>query len=1070
MEPAEERKIFNHNRIRNNMRGPYGDPPTSNASVELENMSCASGSSEPGNISPRSHALEEYNNYGTTAEDVASMSTVPIENSHSQHHYPGQQILPGPSVLRNGNNNNNSHMQGNYTEDSSVPPVTTTTNNSRDLRSKRITSTRRISNHVDNYPESGDDCYSEESSATGGGGGGYNYSRSSAASRGSSNRTLYMKTVAVLVGVVAILGLVYHEEMQKTYGQHVSGSSQSRVLKQGHQAATHAVAHEGKVEEAVPQLSEELGESKAIEEETEEEAKAAEEPSERTLKGSSDAALDATRVTQEVESTFIPPKDAPAITLKQGHHSLETTDYQHTATHDFLDDFDQRRRRAADLPDGTIFTEPAHTRMCRTIIERLDAYDAGVTSFEQMVFTESEYVCRDPDSPHTSVMNMFAAQLLDAANNNLGLNVDYTHRCAKWEVYCTGNMTTIQMHLPDPLMTNAYAFQPGCVDGNMLRTICAGSLASDDPTDPDNVLFPTADTYLDSSSGTPTCNLGCYFSQVLPWLRNNLRHVATTWLNTVETRALTFWLRNAQEFSHREKDDMEVSVVSLSCANDGCDMSQATCDCQFDPLPNWVYAMHVPRSSTNVAIVVSPTCAKFGEGCTLHAQELYHFLGQLYPRADITYNVITSTSSWYMRMITADHLVCPPGVGCLLPAIARDAYTYVYENTAPISTWLTCTPQEYLNRLTLPSFPPNFVQGDCRHLRARIGAWAEDLVLAEHMQYNTPVDGYLGCADTNYSPSAEDPYRAPTTYRWDENVWATCPIETLHRSDLCTQMQRLGLDRILFVGDHTTMTQAISLAALTQVGDDISLDPNVVPNFSKTVNCATTGTTFDITYIRNDLMMEPGTTPSPGNPNCGPSNEQYCYPWSTEFSSYATKQLLVMNTGYHWGEDWAGYIENFQNFVGQIDTIAASNPIRQDDVLMFRTSVPGHKECDLHGYPYAHYGEYCPRIVNGAFWHWWGELPPYNDYAIRIINEWNLLNTVKSGPDIELLDPWMMSILRPDGHLSGADAGPNCSIDPQECMLYSLPGPVDWWNHLLLMQLTDIGTHLENNNPMQAWR
>jgi hypothetical protein len=137
---------------------------------------------------------------------------------------------------------------------------------------------------------------------------------------------------------------------------------------------------------------------------------------------------------------------------------------------------------------------------------------------------------------------------------------------------------------------------------------------------------------------------------------------------------------------------------------------------------------------------------------------------------------------------------------------------------------------------------------------------------------------------------------------------------------------------------------------------------------------------------------------------------------------------------------------------------------------MFRTSVPGHKECHLHDGAYGDYGEYCPRIVNGAFWHWWGELPPYNDYAIRIINEWNLLNTVKNGPDIELLDPWMMTVLRPDGHLSGPDAAPECAMDPRECMLYSLPGPVDWWNHLLLAQLRDIGTHLENSNPMQAWR
>eukprot|EP00571_Detonula_confervacea_P011742 CAMPEP_0172297172 /NCGR_PEP_ID=MMETSP1058-20130122/293_1 /TAXON_ID=83371 /ORGANISM="Detonula confervacea, Strain CCMP 353" /LENGTH=978 /DNA_ID=CAMNT_0013006289 /DNA_START=43 /DNA_END=2976 /DNA_ORIENTATION=+ len=737
-----------------------------------------------------------------------------------------------------------------------------------------------------------------------------------------------------------------------------------------------------------------------------------------------------------------------------------------SATGDFLDDFDQRRRRAADLPDGTIFSEPAHTRMCRSIIDRLDASDAGVTNFEQLIFTESEYVCRDPDSPYTSVLNMFAAQLLDSANNHIGLNIDYTHRCAKWERFCTGNLTTVQFHLPDPLSTNAYAFQPGCVDAPMLRSICTDCLAGDDPANPDCVLFPNG--YLDAQ--TNTCNLGCYFSQVMPWIRNNLRSIATNWLSTVETRALTFWLRNAAEFSHREKDDMEVSVVALSCANDGCDMSQSTCVCQFDPLPNWVYAMHIPRSSTNVAIVVSPTCAKFGQGCTLHAQELYHFFGQLYPRADITYSVITSTSSWYMRMITADHLVCPPGVGCLLPAIARDAYTYVYETTSPtVSTWLTCTPQDYLNRLTIPSYPPNFVQGDCRHLRARVGGWTNDMALAPSLQYSTAVDGYLGCADTNFEATAEDPFRAPTTHRWDETIWATCPVDVMTKPQLCTQMDRLGLGRILFVGDHTTMTQAISLASILGQNDAISLDSNVVPNFSKTISCTNTNSTFELSYVRNDRLVEPGTTPSPGFPNCGPTNEQYCYPWSSDFSSYGGKQLLIVNTGYHWGEEWEGYIANFQNFVGRIDEIASANGVRANDVIMFRTSIPGHKECHLHDGVYAHYGEYCPRIVNGAFWHWWGELPPYNDYAIRIINEWNLLNTVKSGPNIELLDPWMMSVLRPDGHLSGSDAGPNCAMDPQECMLYSLPGPVDWWNHLLLMQLKDVGTHLENSSPMQTW-
>ena len=773
-DPPEDRELTSMIG-RRTIRGMYGDPPSDSSQISTHN-----------NFHHHADDDSSYNGYAQE-RDMASMSTVAVENPSPHHNNKtyhggsGGVVLPGPSVLRNGNNYNNMHHpRGNINMSSGS---VSSYDQQRELRSKRITSTRRISSHVDNYNEYDDDNHSGHSSYAD-----RRYGSSASSSSNSKKRgSLFAKTVAVLVGTVAILGLTFHQEMKDSMMMSSSygGSTQSRVLKNTPQVVNHHPPGMNLIGEAV---STKVGRSEGQEEETE---------SERTLKSSSEAATnDASKVSQ-----FVPTGDAPATTLTQGHHSLESTDYMHTSTHDFLDDFDQRRRRAADLPDGTIFTEPAFTRMCRTIVDRLDAYDAGVTTFEQVVFTESEYVCRDPDSPYTSVLSMFAAQLLDSANNYLGLNVDYTHRCAKWERYCTGNMTTIQFHLPDPLLIAAYDFQPSCVDGPMLRTICTDALAAEDSTDPHLILFPNG--YLDESGTSPTCALGCYFSQVLPWIRNNLRAVATSWLNTVETRALTFWLRNAQEFSHREKDDMEVSVVSLSCANDGCDMSQQTCDCQFDPLPNWVYAMHIPRSSTNVAIVVSPTCAKFGEGCTLHAQELYHFLGQLYPRADITYNVITSTSSWYMRMITADHLVCPPGVGCLLPAIARDAYTYVYETTSPtVGTWLTCTPQDYLNRLTIPSFPPNFVQGDCRHLRARIGAWEPDLALAPEMQYNQPVDGYLGCADANYSPTAEEPYRAPTTYRWDESVWATCPIEVMKR--VSTSYMCLVFVSCLFQRCHCT--------------------------------------------------------------------------------------------------------------------------------------------------------------------------------------------------------------------------------------------------------------------------
>jgi hypothetical protein len=145
---------------------------------------------------------------------------------------------------------------------------------------------------------------------------------------------------------------------------------------------------------------------------------------------------------------------------------------------------------------------------------------------------------------------------------------------------------------------------------------------------------------------------------------------------------------------------------------------------------------------------------------------------------------------------------------------------------------------------------------------------------------------------------------------------------------LCGQMNRIGLTRILFVGDHTTMTQAISLASILGANSDISLDPNDVPNFSKTISCSPGyNSTFELSYIRNDRLEEKPTAPTPGSPNCGPTNEQYCYPWSSNYSS-GGKTLLIVNTGYHWGEDWEGYIANFQNFVGKIDQIATANTAR----------------------------------------------------------------------------------------------------------------------------------------------
>ena len=54
---------------------------------------------------------------------------------------------------------------------------------------------------------------------------------------------------------------------------------------------------------------------------------------------------------------------------------------------------------------------------------------------------------------------------------------------------------------------------------------------------------------------------------------------------------------------------------------------------------------------------------------------------------------------------------------------------------------------------------------------------------------------------------------------------------------------------------------------------------------------------------------------------------------------------------------------------------------------------------------------------------------------------------------IEALDVVPMTVLRRDGHM-GDEFRPR-AIPEGDCLHYALPGPVDWWNHLLFNNVKD---------------
>lgn len=57
---------------------------------------------------------------------------------------------------------------------------------------------------------------------------------------------------------------------------------------------------------------------------------------------------------------------------------------------------------------------------------------------------------------------------------------------------------------------------------------------------------------------------------------------------------------------------------------------------------------------------------------------------------------------------------------------------------------------------------------------------------------------------------------------------------------------------------------------------------------------------------------------------------------------------------------------------------------------------------------------------------------------------------------VHVLDVVPMTILRPDGHVSGPERCDDCPDN--DCLHYILPGPTDYWNHLLFSNLVDLGS------------
>lgn len=327
-----------------------------------------------------------------------------------------------------------------------------------------------------------------------------------------------------------------------------------------------------------------------------------------------------------------------------------------------------------------------------------------------------------------------------------------------------------------------------------------------------------------------------------------------------------------------------------------------------------------------------------------------------------------------------------------------------------------------------------------------MGHWEQNLAVAPQLQYRTPLNHYFGFADRRFQPSDNVPYRQPTTYTWvDDATTSTCPISIQTLDSFCDTTFRLGVKRVFVLGDLVSNSMALSLYKIIGQEDTPRGTDDDQQNWETEIICPS-GESVVIAFARND-KMEDDSSACPATTSC--------HPWKDRYTSFTGRTLLVSNYGTHfYSED--DFSRATDRFVSSVKSLG-----RPEDIVYYRTTMPGHDQCQQNtaNSPFKSFVDYEKTVT----WKYsWDLFDGFNDIAARRFREHN---AIAKGRDdvatINVLDVYPMTILRQDGHISGRDCK-NCDV-AMDCLHYSLPGPADWWSHLLFSNLAD--QHQESSLP-----
>ena len=268
-------------------------------------------------------------------------------------------------------------------------------------------------------------------------------------------------------------------------------------------------------------------------------------------------------------------------------------------------------------------------------------------------------------------------------------------------------------------------------------------------------------------------------------------------------------------------------------------------------------------------------------------------------------------------------------------------------------------------------------------------------------------------------------------------------------------MNSLGLKRVFFLGDSLTYQHAQSLWGFLTKHELINQPPMPVTPGGKidssyligfnglSFDCSDIlGTEFTISleFVRNDDLSlieewEFDLLALERYVDAGKSANARGrrHPWLMRYANNPDATLLIANTGMH-TPDLEHYKTYFPRFVEVMELL--SRPL---DLVVYRTSVPGHGSCRSDTIPLENAIEWSqlPAMYQ------WDQVAEFNQYTKQALSD---LFHERGRDDWMLLDVFPMTVLRQDGHLA----------PPTDCLHYKLPGPVDYWLHLLYSNLLDL--------------